>query len=110
MNYGPNGISNSTIVSSERLSFDVTEIAVAHFNSAVGKSGETIDRLDVGRASDITRKTATSPTSLVLALIYLERLRLVSHCTVGYCHWLLFSAESFLQNCESYTWYHDNDT
>ena len=80
MNYGPNGISNSTIVSSERLSFDVTEIAVAHFNSAVGKSGETIDRLDVGRAADITRKTATSPTSLVLALIYLERLRLVLHC------------------------------
>ena len=68
---------------SSRPCFDVTEIAVAHFNSAVGKSGETIDRLDVGRASDITRKTATSPTSLVLALIYLERLRLVLHC------WLL---------------------
>lgn len=87
------------------------EIAVAHFNSAVERSRETIDRLDVGRAADITRKascarifrpsrgysetsslgtnnkmspkitnyillqTATSPTSLVLALIYLERLR-----------------------------------
>ena len=93
MNYGPNGgVGNScvggVVVSSDRLSFDVTEIAVAHFNSAVGRSrdGGTIDRLDVGRASDITRKTATSPTSLVLALIYLERLRLVSLVTVtGYC-------------------------
>lgn len=75
MNYGPNGVNNNAVVASDKLSLHVTEIAVAHFNSAVGRTQETIDRLDVGRAADITRKTATSPTSLVLALIYLERLR-----------------------------------
>ena len=59
MNYGPNGINNNSVVASDRLSFDVTEIAVAHFNSAVGcRTRETIDRLDVGRAADITRKAS----------------------------------------------------
>ena len=58
MNYGPNGINNNSFVASDRLSFDVTEIAVAHFNSAVGRTRETINRLDVGRASDITRKAS----------------------------------------------------
>lgn len=63
-------------MSSDRLSLDVTEIAVGHFNSVVeSKERRRLDRLDVHRAADITRKTATSPTSLVLALIYLERLR-----------------------------------
>merc|ERR1739838_934987 len=34
-----------------------------------------LDRLDVSRAAEITRETCASPTSLVLALMYLDRLR-----------------------------------
>ena len=58
MNYGPNGVNNNAVVASDKLSLHVTEIAVAHFNSAVGRTQETIDRLDVGRAADITRKVS----------------------------------------------------
>ncbi len=47
-----------------------------HFNAVVEcREKRRLDRLDVHRAAEITRKTCTSPTSLVLALIYLERLR-----------------------------------
>ena len=34
-----------------------------------------MNRLDVTRAAEITRDTCASPTSLVLALMYLDRLR-----------------------------------
>ena len=34
-----------------------------------------LDRLDVARAAAVSRETCASPTSLVLALVYLERLR-----------------------------------
>ena len=34
-----------------------------------------LDRLDVERAAVVSRETCASPTSLVLALLYLERLR-----------------------------------
>ena len=34
-----------------------------------------LDRLDVTRAAAVSRETCASPTSLVLALVYLERLR-----------------------------------
>ena len=34
-----------------------------------------LDRLDVARAAAVSRETCASPTSLVLALLYLERLR-----------------------------------
>ena len=34
-----------------------------------------LGRLDVARAATVSRETCASPTSLVLALLYLERLR-----------------------------------
>ena len=34
-----------------------------------------MNRLDVGRAAELTKETCASPTSLVLALLYLDRLR-----------------------------------
>lgn len=56
---------------SDRLSLPVTELCVQRFNSFE----EKISQLDIGRAGDIGRETCSSPTSLVLALLYLDRLR-----------------------------------
>lgn len=39
------------------------------------KSGYTLERLDVEEASRISRNACVSPCSLVLALLYLERLK-----------------------------------
>ena len=36
---------------------------------------EKLNKLDMERAAEITRNTCASPTSLVLALLYLDRLR-----------------------------------
>merc|ERR1712223_1152996 len=60
----------------DRLSLPVTELCVSSFNNLGLEDLETkLDRLDVSRAAEITRDTCASPTSLVLALMYLERLR-----------------------------------
>jgi len=72
--------------SCDRLSLPVTELCVDYFNlagfdtSLTGQSDLDItktrlDRLDVARAAAVSRETCASPTSLVLALVYLERLR-----------------------------------
>jgi len=62
--------------SSERLSLPVTELCVSTFNNLNLDGLETkLNRLDVGRAAELTRNTCASPCSLVLALLYLERLR-----------------------------------
>jgi len=60
----------------DRLSLPVTELCVSSFNNLGLEDLETkLDRLDVSRAAEITRETCASPTSLVLAFMYLDRLR-----------------------------------
>lgn len=72
--------------SCDRLSLPITELCVDYFNLAgfdttlTGQSDlemtkSRLDRLDVARAAAVSRETCASPTSLVLALLYLERLR-----------------------------------
>jgi len=47
------------------------------------KSGHTLKRLNVGEASRISRNACVSPCSLVLALLYIERLK---NCNPEYLH------------------------
>lgn len=49
------------------------ELAAEFFTEV--KSGHTLERLDVEEASKISRNACVSPCSLVLALLYLERLK-----------------------------------
>merc|ERR1712165_121664 len=64
------------IPSSDRFSLPVTELCVANFNYlGLEGLGKKLDRLSIDRAAEITRETCSSPTSLVLALLYLDRLR-----------------------------------
>ncbi|XP_031849619.1 protein CNPPD1 isoform X1 [Nomia melanderi] len=55
------------------LSLPVTELAAELFTEV--KSGYTLERLDVEEASRISRNACVSPCCLVLALLYLERLK-----------------------------------
>lgn len=55
------------------LSLPVTELAAELFTEV--RSGRTLERLDVEEASRISRNACVSPCSLVLALLYLERLK-----------------------------------
>ncbi|KAJ8680032.1 hypothetical protein QAD02_015819 [Eretmocerus hayati] len=55
------------------LSLPVTELAAEIFTGV--KNGRTLERLDVEEASRISRNACVSPCSLVLALLYLERLK-----------------------------------
>lgn len=55
------------------LSPPVTELAAELFTEV--KRGHTLERLDVEEASRISRNACVSPCSLVLALLYLERLK-----------------------------------
>ncbi|CAK9809549.1 Protein CNPPD1 [Anthophora plagiata] len=55
------------------LSLPVTELAAELFNEI--ESGRTLERLDVEQASRISKNACVSPCFLVLALLYLERLK-----------------------------------
>nr|CAG4645527.1 EOG090X069C [Lynceus sp. MCZ IZ 141354] len=55
----------------ERPSFPLTNVAVEFFNQYVG---ESLDRLCVEHASQFTKEACVNPTTIVLAIIYLERL------------------------------------
>lgn len=55
------------------LSLPVTELAAEFFTEA--KKGHTLEKLDVEEASRISRNACVSPCSLVLALLYIERLK-----------------------------------
>lgn len=59
---------------SDRPSLPLTKFAVDQFTN-VGLDGLKLGRLDVGRAAEITRAACVCPSSLVLALLYLDRLR-----------------------------------
>lgn len=50
-----------------------SELAAEFFTEA--KSGHTLEKLDVEEASRISRNACISPCSLVLALLYIERLK-----------------------------------
>ncbi|XP_063921432.1 protein CNPPD1 isoform X2 [Zophobas morio] len=55
------------------LSLPVTELAAELFSEA--QRGRSLDRLHCDDAANISRKACVSPCSLVIALLYLERLK-----------------------------------
>ncbi|KAJ9579852.1 hypothetical protein L9F63_004491 [Diploptera punctata] len=57
----------------ERFSLPVTELAAELFSEV--KNGKSLERLDLDEAAAMTRNACVSPCSLVLALLYLERLK-----------------------------------
>jgi len=60
----------------DRPSLPLTQLAVEQFTGVgLDALGEKLGRLDIGRASDISRQSCAGPNSLVLALLYLDRLR-----------------------------------
>merc|ERR1712106_248356 len=60
---------------SDRPSLAFTNIAVDQFtNVGLDALGEKLGRLDMTRAADITRHACAGPNSLVLALLYLDKL------------------------------------
>ncbi|XP_014613773.1 PREDICTED: protein CNPPD1 [Polistes canadensis] len=61
------------------LSLPVTEMAAELFNGV----NHTLDRLDVEKASKISRNACVSPCSLILALLYIEKLK---DCNPEYLH------------------------
>lgn len=61
------------------LSLPVTEMAAELFTGV----NRTLDRLDVEEASKISRNACVSPCSLILALLYLEKLK---DCNPEYLH------------------------
>jgi len=61
---------------SDRPSLNFTHAAVDQFTSAgLDALGDKLGRLDMVRAADITRNACAGPNSLVLALLYLDKLR-----------------------------------
>lgn len=60
----------------DRPSLPLTKFAVDQFtNVGLDALGEKLGRLDVSRAAEMTRSACVGPSSLVLALLYLDRLR-----------------------------------
>merc|ERR1711970_1022964 len=60
----------------DRPSLPLTRLAVEKFTSTgLDALGQKLGRLDMARAADISRQACAGPNSLVLALLYLERLR-----------------------------------
>merc|ERR1711974_14746 len=60
----------------DRPSLPLTRLAVDQFTSSgLDALGQKLGRLDMARVADISRQACAGPNSLVLALLYLERLR-----------------------------------
>merc|ERR1712168_750433 len=60
----------------DRPSLPLTRLAGDQFTSSgLDALGQKLGRLDMARAADIPRQACAGPNSLVLALLYLERLR-----------------------------------
>jgi len=59
--------------STERFSLPVSELAAGLFSEV--KSGHSLKRLDLEEAAALSRNACVSPCSLVLAVLYLERLK-----------------------------------
>eukprot|EP00092_Neocalanus_flemingeri_P003301 GFUD01003533.1.p1 GENE.GFUD01003533.1~~GFUD01003533.1.p1 ORF type:complete len:489 (+),score=178.89 GFUD01003533.1:154-1620(+) len=61
---------------SDRPSLPFTQLAVDQFtNVGLDALGEKLGRLDMARAADISRNACAGPNSLVLSLLYLDKLR-----------------------------------
>lgn len=58
----------------ERLSLPVTELAAELFSEA--QRGKSLNRLHLDTASEISRNACVSPCSLILAILYLEKLKI----------------------------------
>ncbi|XP_044753673.1 protein CNPPD1 [Coccinella septempunctata] len=58
----------------ERLSLPVTELAAELFSEA--QRGNSLSRLHLNTASEISRNACVSPCSLILAILYLEKLKI----------------------------------
>lgn len=65
----------------ELIFFIFSELAAELFTEV--KNGHTLEKLDVEEASRISRNACVSPCSLVLALLYIERLK---NCNPEYLH------------------------
>lgn len=59
--------------STERFSLPVSELAAELFSEV--KNGHSLERLDLEEAAALSRNACVSPCSLVLAVLYLERLK-----------------------------------
>jgi len=60
----------------DRPSMPLTRLAVEKFTSTgLDALGQKLGRLDMARAADISKQACAGPNSLVLALLYLDRLR-----------------------------------
>merc|ERR1711970_682348 len=60
----------------DRPSMPLTRLAVEKFTSTgLDALGQKLGRLDMARAADISRQACAGPNSLVLALLYLDKLR-----------------------------------
>jgi len=60
----------------DRPSLPFTQVAVDQFTeSGLDALGQNLGRLSLSRAADMTRQASAGPNSLVVALLYLERLR-----------------------------------
>ncbi|KAL3269058.1 hypothetical protein HHI36_008141 [Cryptolaemus montrouzieri] len=57
----------------DRLSLPVTELAAELFSEA--QRGKSLERLHLNTASSISRNACVSPCSLILAMLYLDRLK-----------------------------------
>ncbi|XP_076313420.1 protein CNPPD1 isoform X2 [Tachypleus tridentatus] len=67
-----------TLPSADRPSLPLTEIAVGMFSKSVRKGLEV---LDLHYAATVSRQACISPCSMMLAMVYLERIR---HCNPEY--------------------------
>jgi len=69
LNYGK-------LPATDRPSLPLTKLAVDQFTGVgLDALGEKLGRLDMARAAEMTRTACVGPSSLVLALLYLDRLR-----------------------------------
>jgi len=69
LNYG-------RLPATDRPSLPLTQLAVDQFTGVgLDALGEKLGRLDMARAAEMTRTACVGPSSLVLALLYLDRLR-----------------------------------
>jgi len=60
----------------DRTSLPLTQLAVDTFTTVgLDSLGDSLGRLDMRRAAEVTRTACVGPSSLVLALLYLDRLR-----------------------------------
>merc|ERR1719242_1806384 len=60
----------------DRTSLPLTQLAVETFTTVgLDSLGDSLGRLDMRRAAEVSRTACVGPSSLVLALLYLDRLR-----------------------------------